>query len=157
MKDYFIKIAMTGFIVGLSVIGNAQTLVAEDDVSFEILKWHFHHYPQSVSKQWMSLGEQAYRATFDFEGKEVSTVYHQNGKRLSEEVDLTKEIPLSITYYLDERYSKYKVNDFRKITSFSDELVYYKMELKSKEKGEESLSFDEHLIPVDFALISKAD
>ncbi|MEQ8473427.1 MAG: hypothetical protein RIC35_19675 [Marinoscillum sp.] len=157
MKDYFIKIAMCSLFCCSSFFCEAQTVVLEDEVAFEILKWHFHHYPKSTTKQWMSLGEQAYRAEFAFDGKEVVTVYLSDGKRLSEEVNLTKDMPLSLTYYLEDKYSKYKVADFRKITNFSDEMVYYKMEVKSKEKGDETLSFDEDLIPIDFALISKAN
>lgn len=157
MKDYFIKIAIGGLFFCFSFVCEAQKAVLEDDVDFDILKWHFHHYPQSASKEWVLLGEQAYRAKFDFEGREIVTIYTSDGKRLSEEIDMTKDIPLSVTYYLDDKYSKYKVSDFRKITSFSDELIYYKMDIKSKERGDETLSFDESLIPIDFALISKAN
>ena len=156
MKPNIVKLVIGAFLFGVASFSNAQVLT-EDDIGFEILKWHFHHYPQSERKQWNKVGEHALQAEFTFNNKDYKTTYLSDGVRLSEEMDMTKEVPVSITYYLDEKYDKYKVQSFRKITVFQDEQVYYAMSIKSKDKGDETLSFDEHLIPVDFALISSID
>ncbi len=156
MKPNFVKLVMAFFLFGVATFCNAQVLT-EDDIGFEILKWHFHHYPQSISKQWQKLGDQAIQAEFTFNNKDYKTIYLLDGIRLSEEVDMTREVPVSIEYYLDEKYDKYKVQYFKKISVFKDEQIYYSMSVKTKDKGEETLSFDEHLIPVDFALISSID
>ncbi|RED92813.1 hypothetical protein [Marinoscillum furvescens] len=145
------------FLLFSSVVYAQHTTISEDDVSFEILKWHFHYYPKSESLQWVELGEGLLKAQVAFEGNVVSIIYNVSGKRLMEEVDLTDNIPVTVSYYLDERYEKYKVQSFIKYTDFSQDRIAYRMKLKSKQKGAEDLEFDENLIPVDFALVSKAN
>lgn len=156
MKPNFVKLVMSALLFGTALFCNGQVLT-EDDIGFEMLKWHFHHYPHSVSKQWQKIGEHAMQAEFTFNEKDYKTIYLLDGTRLSEEVDMTKDLPLSIEYYLDEKFGKYKVQSFKKVTVFKDEKLYYSMSLKTKDKEDETLSFDEHLIPVDFALISSID
>lgn len=156
MKGYFVKLVITGFLFGIISVCDAQ-VIAEDDVSFEVLKWHFNHYPNSESQGWYQMSEVTLRASFAFEGENYNVVYTSSGTRLSEELDMTKSVPLSVVYYLDDKYGKYKVQEFKRITNFNDEQIYYIMDVKSKDKGEERLSFDEHLIPVDFALVSSID
>lgn len=131
--------------------------VQEKDISFDILKWHFHHYPQSVSSGWKK-GENATRiAFFEHEGEEYKVVYKENGQRVSEEMDMIDRVPVSVIYYLDENYGKYKVNEFLKVTDFDTDDVHFRLEVKSKERGAEVLKFDENLILIDFTLLSKAD
>ncbi len=156
MKCNLTKTVMGFLCFGLTYICSAQSL-PEDEIGFEILKWHFNYYPKSETKQWVKLEDEILQAEFVFQGKNYKTTYLTDGARLSEEVDLSKELPLTIKYFLDERYEKYKVQYFNKIVVFKNELTYYTMSVKSKEKGEETLSFDEHYVPVDFALISSID
>lgn len=159
MKGLIIKLIITGFSCFLfcGYLPAQQKVISEDDVSFEVLKWHFHYYPKSESLQWVELGEGLLKSRVNFEGKIVSTIYNTSGRRLMEEVDLTNDVPVTITYYLDDRYEKYKVQSFVKLTDFAQERVAYRMSVKSKERGVENLEFDENLIPVDFALVSKAN
>lgn len=156
MKPYFVKLVIAVFFFGVASLSEAQ-VITEDEVDFQILKWHFHYYPNSETVKWQKMGDHALQVSFGFEEKIFNTVYLTDGTRMSEEVDLTKEVPVSVQYYLDEKYGKYKVQEFKKVTSFKDDQIYYAMSLRTKDQGEESLSFDEHLIPVDFALISSID
>lgn len=156
MKGYFVKLLIVGCFFGMVSMAEAQQM-EEAEVPFEILKWHFNHYPNSESQSWQNLNDHALVAEFTFKEGSYRTVYLMDGKRLSEEMDMTKNIPLSIQYYLDDKYGKYKVQNFTKVTNFSEEQTYYTMGLKTKANPEEKLSFDEHLIPIDFALISSID
>ncbi|WP_421894238.1 hypothetical protein [Marinoscillum sp.] len=155
----FIKFAIGVFVfVIISFTNTHAQLVNESDISFDILKWHFHYYPKSETKQWINLGEDTYTVSFVFESLDVSVVYDSRGKRIEERVDVTNNIPVSLVYHLDDHYEKYKVTRFEKVTKFKqDNSVGYEMKIKSKEKGDEQLYFDQNMVPIDFNLISKAD
>jgi len=128
--------------------------VAEEDVSFNILKWHYNYYPNSESKQWYTMGEGAYQVELFFEGKDMTITYTAEGKRLEEMVDLTKNVPVSVSYYLDEKYGKYKVIEFVKITTFDDDHTGFRLKLKSKDFGDDLISFDQNLVPVSGELLT---
>lgn len=159
MRQIFVRLLIAGCICCNGYFGAAQEVtVDESDISFDILKWHYHHYPNSTMSAWKIVDQGAYyKADFVFNGFDVVTIYSSEGKVLVERIDMAKNVPISLIHHLDGIYEKYKVKEFDKITDFTNETVYYEMNIKSKEVGEETLNFDEHLIPVDFNLISKAN
>ncbi|VXD19841.1 hypothetical protein [Marinoscillum sp. 108] len=158
-RGYFIKLIIAVFfLVAISSTDTRAQLVSESDISFDILKWHFHHYPKSETKQWLDSGEDTYTVSFVFESMDVSVVYDSRGKRIEERVDVSNSMPVSLVYHLDDQYEKYKVMRFEKVTKFKqDNSVGYEMKIRSKEKGDEQLYFDQNMVPIDFNLISKAD
>lgn len=156
MKSYFVKLVIVMLLLGVSRIGDAQ-IINEDEVGLQVLKWHFYHYPNSETLKWKRLEENSLQVDFIFEEKNHQVIYLADGIKSIEKIDLSNDVPISVQYYLDEKYGKYKVQDFVRITDFEDDQMYYLMSLKVKDKGVETLSFDEHLIPVDFTLISSID
>lgn len=129
----------------------------ESEISFDILKWHFHHYPNSVHSGWKKGDHDTRIAFFQYQNDRYQVVYTTGGKRLVEEKDMIKEVPVSVSYYLDEKYTKYRIDEFVKVTDFTTDDIHYRLRVRSKENGDEVLNFDENLIPADFTLISKAD
>lgn len=125
--------------------------IDEDDLDFTVLKWHYDLYPKTVSV-WEVLnidGVESYRAKFNFKGYPVSAIYNSNGKLISEETDLTRNVPVSLVHYLDESFDKYKVLSFVRITDAESESVSFELEIKSKQKGVQIIVLEENLIPLD--------
>lgn len=137
------------FTIAISQQASAQQTILEDDVSFNILKWHFHHYPQSTTSQWYALGEGLLKVECVFGNNQISVLYNPKGNRLTEEVDMTKSLPVSIEYLLDEKYEKYKIQDFIKVTNFESEMIIYNLTVKTKERGVINMKFDEHFVAID--------
>jgi hypothetical protein len=137
------------------------TDIAEDDIDFTLLKWHYSKYPKTTST-WRVLkisGEaDVYQANFVFESYSTIVLYTAKGAIIEEEVNLSENVPVSILAYLDDLYSKYKVTSFiRKINYKAKNEVIFTVELKSKEKGIERIDFDYNLIPLNSHLVSESN
>lgn len=123
----------------------------EEDLDFNILKWHYNHYPKTLVS-WEHLksnDSEVLRAEFIFKGYPTIAFYTSNGELISEEVDLSKNVPVSILHYLDETYEKYRVISFLRITDVKTANVSFQLEIKSKKEGYRIIGFDDHLIPKD--------
>lgn len=154
MGHYFAKIIISGILLlCMWPLGAQERVVDETEISFTILKWHFHHYPMSETEKWIVAGD-TYRVYCVKDGVELVVDYNESGNRLKETADLTREIPVTLTYYLDNKYSKYKIQLFERKTDFRDDSVKYEMLVKSKERGDELLHFDGDLIPIGDKLIT---
>lgn len=148
------KIAFVAILLFSAQVSFSQSAITEDQVDFNILKWHFHHYPKSTTQQWYDMGEGVLKAEFTFNDLPVSTTYNSAGKRIDEQMDITKEVPVSVSFYLDERYEKYKVQQFVKSVNFTTKEVRHILELRTKNQGIVFLKFDENLVPIESELIS---
>ena len=159
MERLITKFLFFGLLAVGCLVSRAQVKeVSEDEISINILKWHFHHYPQSTSNVWKVINDgKLFESDFIFEDKAYYVTYSAKGKVLTEVVDLSDEVPVALLAQLDEQYEKYKVNNFERITNFADETIFYKLEIKSKENGQEELNFDKDLIPINFNVLSKAN
>ena len=157
MASRFRELTIFAILLITGVFATAQTrAISEEDLEFNFLKWHYAEYPKTVVS-WESLsigGEEFFRGTFDFEGRETIVLYKTDGRIIQEEADLTKNVPVSLLHYLDDFYLKYKVLSFTRITDYQSDDTSFKMEIKSKENGIEILEFDKNLIPIDSELVS---
>lgn len=148
--NFFSIVIMTLF---LSVtVSEAQTVsVLEDELSIDVLKWHYSRYPNSQANRWTAMVDKGeIHVTFEFGGNIISAVYDNKGKIKQEKVDLATSIPVSLVHELDEEFAndKYKVTQFVRTTNFSDNSKIYEMEIKSKAQGLVSRKFDSDLIPL---------
>ena len=145
-------------IVGASQFVSAQSrVVLEDELSLEVLKWHYFRYPKSVVSQWSIVEREEaplFEGVFEFGGYETVAVYDAEGIIVEERLEMENSVPISLVHYLDDIYSKYKITSFLKIEDFVKSEVKYQMALKSKEKGEEVIEFDKNLIPFESNLVS---
>lgn len=127
--------------------------ITEDDIGFEILKWHYHFYPNNSNSTWRIVGrgnDELYRADFEFEEQEITAFYNSEGEIVSEEIDLRDKVPVSLIHYLDDLYPKYKITSFLKITTVTgnmEKTIVHELGVKDKEHGNFILRFDKDLIP----------
>lgn len=154
MSSKIMKIAFVAILIfGVESVFS-QSPLTEDQVDFNVLKWHFHHYPKSITQQWSDLGEGVLKADFTFNDQTVSTTYTSSGKRVEEQIDISKDVPVSVTFYLNERYDKYKVLQFVRVTNFATKEIRHSLQLRTKNQGDIFLRFDENLVPIETELIS---
>lgn len=144
---------MRSIIILFTVILNfhysfGQIEIEENDVDFNILKWHFHNYPNSQTIQWFEMGEGSYKVVFNFNDSKISTYYMPDGHILSEITDLTDQIPQTLLFYAEERYPKSKILEYAKHIDFTINKTYYQLFLKLKDKKSILLRFDENLTPI---------
>lgn len=130
---------------------NAQERkVSEEEISFDILKWHYSSYPKCTGSQWAILeveGQNFYRVSFNFQGQDYQAEYDQNGMVVREIINMDDKIPVSIAHRL-ETYEKYKVNSFIKVSDMRAQKIIYKLDIKVKSEGQKVLWYDENLIEV---------
>lgn len=122
--------------------------VSEDEISFEILKWHYSNYPKNEANVWKVLkvdGTDFYRVNFKFEDRNYQAEYNENGDLTHEVIDMEDEVPVSITSEL-EVYEKYKIDTFQKISNMKEARVVYKLEVKVKSEGRKVHWYDENYI-----------
>lgn len=156
------KLLIAGFLLfyGNELRAQEKTFT-EDAMSFEILKWHYHYYPNSSNNVWKQIGQgknMLYRCDFQYKGDNISAYYKNGGTLVSEELDMKEKIPISLVHYLDDRYDKYKVVSFMKVSTFlsaNQKEVVYEMDVRNKEHGTFTLNFDENLIPYPDNLLSE--
>ena len=129
----------------------AQVEVPEEQLSIDIIKWHYSRYPNSQENHWFMLPESGnVQVSCVYEGALIKATYNSKGRIQSEIKDMTGSIPVSLTHDLDIEYAdnKYKVIQFTKLTDFVNDVKMYEMEIKSKLKGVETKKFDADLIPL---------
>lgn len=160
MSNVFIKTAIALFLFHGSYGAFAQGVhILEDDIDFKVLKWHYDKYPHTTT-EWKVVavkgkGER-FLASFAFNSLPTKVLYSENGVRIIENSDLTKNVPVSLIHYLDDMYAKYKVLSFTRLTRFEpEEITSYTMEVKSKEAGLQVIEFDGNLIPLDSILVRR--
>ncbi|MFY0599535.1 MAG: hypothetical protein JXR03_07670 [Cyclobacteriaceae bacterium] len=159
MRSVFRIIAISGLLISFLSESDSQIkVILEDDIDFNVVKWHYIEYPNAHAT-WeeisINAGAKLYRAEFEFEGHPRRVIYNSQGIRMQEEANLTKNVPVSLLSYLDDIYLKYRILSFTRITDFRlEEKVTFKVEVKSKSNGVEILEFDKNLIPLDSVFVS---
>ncbi len=136
-----------------------QQNVSESEIDFSVIKWHYHEYPKSSNVVWNIFvspeKETVYRASFEFKGREMTACYDESGELLTEYEHLDDELPISIQYYLEGEYRKYKVISFVKQTDFSTQDIWYTLQVKTKDQGEQQIELDKNLIPFKTELLTR--
>lgn len=150
---HLIVLFLCCFTISMS-LAQSQSL-KEDDLSFEILKWHYAYYPHTTV-EWSQAGSE-FIAEFEEENNGYMVRYNAEGNRIDEVVEMRKNIPVSASYLMEDRYGKHQVLEFRRYTTYSTKMVTYRAKLKTKDRGQLILTMDEHLTPLDKSLLSSSN
>lgn len=145
------------FLILITGLNAQERNVPEEEMSFDILKWHYSTYPNSEENKWTEINkdENYYRVRFKFKGHSFLVEYDSKGIITHEVVDLEDNIPVFIAHELD-KYDKYKVNSFLKISDRKENTVMYKLDLKIKSEGQKVLWYDENFIQIPTTDFSKS-
>lgn len=123
---------------------SAQTEITEEEVSFNVVKWFYNHYPNAQETSWLQLNEgKEFHVTFLFEEKQYESIYSLTGKKIQEIVYL-ESTPINIMNELYDRFGQFKIKSVVKKTSFPSKDVIYLTKIKSKGKKEQEIAFDEN-------------
>lgn len=148
MKPILFSITLT-FLTWAQAFGQ-DIAVEESSLDFTIVKWHYTYYPKSVTESWIltadQKGNQVFRVRFSFEGYGYEVTYTPDGARIDEIQFLEKNIPVSISHMVEDNYAKPKIRSFQRFSDFKNEEVSFEMEIRTKDKGDLKLFFDESLI-----------
>lgn len=159
MNTHISKIAITALILLIGFGAFSQgAIIPEDEVSIDIQKWFYLTYPNSEQLKWTDMGVEpkVYKVEFLFENEEYVVHYDDQGYRKMEQKKLSSDLPLAITNYLYDLYPKFKVNAYYQIADIPKEKIRYKVQVKTKDKGKETIFFDQDYTPFETNLVSNA-
>ncbi|MBV6647698.1 MAG: hypothetical protein KI790_19725 [Cyclobacteriaceae bacterium] len=153
MRNFIKNFSMiAAFLIGMTSTAIAQTesSVLEDELSIHILKWHYEKYPLSTST-WTKFidedGKLRFQAKVLLEKEKYIATYNTRGNIILEEQLFGKDVPVSISYFLDDNFDKYRIGSFSRVTKFLEQRVEYVLDLKLK-TGDLTLKFDEDMNPL---------
>lgn len=128
------------------------TYITEQQVSYDILHWHYDRYNNSETSEWYKYsidGDEYYGVKFSHEGTPYQSIYNSEGMIISEKRIMDeKELPDEITDVLDYRLVKYKVKEFVIETEFEnrqEKNKHYKVDARTKTGGQVILWFDSQM------------
>ena len=121
-------------------------IIPEESIDFSIKKWFYSQYPKSTEVVWSKVGsaatEEIVQVKFYFEEQNLIVVYNVEGIRILETREI-KDAPISLINHIYDNYEKAKIKSIKKRVDFLSDRITYEMDVKSKAKGLESLTFDE--------------
>lgn len=123
------------------------TIIDEGDVPAVVIVKHFRKYENCQVMEWAEKtgidGHKRFVALFNYQGNKGEAVYLSNGRVEEETQYFDKIMPAHIYNYVSRSYDKFKFVGVKKVENFANEMTYFVVQVKSKEKGIETFYFDE--------------
>lgn len=128
-----------------------STTIAEDDVPIKVVACHFSQYDGSTVLAWTQIYNEVdikYSALINHGGTRKEVIYNQYGRIIQEMITKDK-IPVMLVSFIEGKYEKYKILEFKSVKDFDKAQMQYQVRVKTKEHGEFALQFDDQFEPVN--------
>lgn len=134
------------------IVFSQGVVLSEDEVLPHIVARHYADHPGSLAVGWQQIemeGANRYMATYAEDKIRRETIYNKSGRPLFESTIHEGDLPLMMSYYVEDRFGKFRVVEFKSTKDLSNEIMRYTLVVKAKEYGELELAFDNEMNPIE--------
>lgn len=134
------------------IVFSQGVALSEDEVPPHIVARHYADHQGSLVVGWQQIemeGTNRYMATYAEDKIRRETIYNKSGRPLFESTIHEGDLPLMLSYYVEDRFGKFRVVEFKSTKDLSNEIMRYTLVVKAKEYGELELAFDNEMNPIE--------
>lgn len=153
--DMKVRAAIYSFLILLVFLSFSQDVayLPEGEVPPKIIVKHYSNYDNGLKPRWFQFeanGAERYGVRFSQNQVEREVIYNQYGRAVQESM-IRDAIPVILADFIDGRYEKFKILEFRSVKDLEQEVMQYEVMMKTKMHGEFSLRFDNQFMLMDNA------
>ncbi|MEQ8581066.1 MAG: hypothetical protein RIC30_05165 [Marinoscillum sp.] len=129
-----------------------EVALSEDEVPPHIVARHYADHQGSLSVSWQQIemeGANRFMAAYAEDKVRRETIYNKSGRPLFESTIHEGDLPVMLSYYIEDRFGKFRLVEFKSTKDLSNEIMRYTLVVKAKEYGELKLAFDNEMNPIE--------